>query len=145
MYHDFDSFDIGDDGAKKLASAIAYNKSITRLDLSSNAIADAGGAALAEALGLNSSLLVMNISDNRMKHVAGDAFAIAMAKNKIIQKLPLNFNDFSFQAYNIVKSRLRENRGHFQTSTIERIQREIGILEQVILLTFPLLTFTVWK
>ncbi|KAL7524032.1 hypothetical protein ACHAWF_000790, partial [Thalassiosira exigua] len=52
---------IGDEGAKRLATALKDSKTLERMYLYSNAIGDGGAKSLADALGISTSLKVIEL------------------------------------------------------------------------------------
>ena len=53
---------IGDSGAASLSQALAFNSSLTNLDLSLNFIGDSGAASLSQARAVNSSLTNLDLT-----------------------------------------------------------------------------------
>ena len=81
------SNDVGDEGAGRLAAALATNSILITLDLSSNQVGDEGAARLAEALAINSSLTTLDLWNNEVGDEAVGRLAEALATNSSLTQV----------------------------------------------------------
>src|SRR3989338_6644607 len=81
---------LGDEGAGRLAEALAFNSTLTNLNLKSNNVGDKGASRLAEALATNSSLTSLNLMNNWVGDEGAGRLAEALAINSALTTLNLS-------------------------------------------------------
>ena len=86
---------ISDAGATSIAEAIKVNKTLTSLSLSSNAISDAGATSIAEAIKVNKTLTILGLSRTRIGDAGALSIAEAIKVNKTLTRLNLSSNAIS--------------------------------------------------
>jgi len=86
---------IGDRGATALAQALVTNQVLKRLDLMSCHIGDAGASQIAEALIVNKTLEELYLNGQNVNDQGATQLALALIKNKTLSILGLANNDFS--------------------------------------------------
>jgi hypothetical protein len=79
-------------GAKALVASLQDNRTVTVLDLGSNAISDEGAAALAEMLQHNSMIATLNLAHNRFGDEGVKALAASLQDNRTVTVLDLSSN-----------------------------------------------------
>jgi len=72
---------IGDDGAKALASSLEVNGALTNLDLYNNQIGDQGATAIAEAMKVNGALTELFLQGNGIGDQGATTIAEALKFN----------------------------------------------------------------
>ena len=100
---------IGDAGAKDLATALQTNTSLTTLDLHGNQIGVEGAKALAEALHTNTSLTTLGLRHNIIGVEGATAFATALQTNTSLTTLDLRGNQIGDDILENILFRLRYN------------------------------------
>jgi Leucine Rich repeat len=80
------------DEAKQIATELAVNTTLKRLDLNENDIGHDGAVAIARALKKNQVLTVLGLFDNRINDVGASAIAEALLDNSTLQSLSLSDN-----------------------------------------------------
>ena len=83
---------IGDEGAIKLAEALALNGSLTSLELERNHIQDKGTTSLAYTL-RRSKLRTLNLRSNGIGATGAIDLAVMLSYNTALTDLALSFND----------------------------------------------------
>ena len=87
--------DISDDSAVFISNCLRTNKILNDLDLSVNNITDEGAKILAEALEVNTTLQVLNISKILISKEGVMRIVIACTKNRALHKLVCRHNNFT--------------------------------------------------
>lgn len=83
---------MGDDGARRVATALSGNTSVQSLNLSVNRIGVVGAACLADALKRNNTLTSMNLRGNYVRCAGAESLAKALEGNKALKVLNLSSN-----------------------------------------------------
>ena len=103
------SNDVGDEGAGRLAAALATNSILITLDLSSNQVGDEGAARLAEALAINSTLTTLDLYKNQVGDEGAGRLAVALATNSSLTTLDLWNNEVGDEAVGRLAEALATN------------------------------------
>jgi hypothetical protein len=83
---------IGVEGAKHIAGALAVNKKLRDLNVSFNSFQDAGAKAIADSLKRNDALQILNLDGNGISDEGGENLACALGSNEKIQRVSLKKN-----------------------------------------------------
>ena len=83
---------MGDEGAGRLADALATNSSLTTLNLGCNEIGDKGAGRLGEVLTTNSTLTTLDLSSNQVGDEGAGRLAEALPSNSTLTTLDLSWN-----------------------------------------------------
>src|SRR4051812_10560748 len=75
---------LGDEDARKLATALQRDIVLTAADLTNNAITDVGVRALSAALQTNQTLTVLNLTGNQVSQEALQPLTLALQRNRKI-------------------------------------------------------------
>jgi Ran GTPase-activating protein (RanGAP) involved in mRNA processing and transport len=89
---DLTGTEIGDDGCIALSKALSVNSTLTSLDLNGIKIRDGGCIALSKALSVNSTLTKLNLNDSWIEDIGCIALSKALSVNSTLTKLNLNDN-----------------------------------------------------
>lgn len=106
---DLNNVRVGDLGAQRLASAIARNSLLRRLDLAFNSIGPDGAKAIAGALEQNCYLKELDLRDNEIGDEGAYSFATALLKNTTLRRLQLARNGISGRGALSLRSAIGEN------------------------------------
>jgi Ran GTPase-activating protein (RanGAP) involved in mRNA processing and transport len=90
-------YNLGDEGAKKLAEAVKESGTMTTLGLSWNAICAEGAKALAEAVKESKTMATLDLNSNYIGDEGAKALAEALAKSKTMEMLNLTNNDLGHE------------------------------------------------
>jgi len=104
---------IGDKGAQAIATALEQNTTLTILDISRNNIGVDGAQAIATALKINKTLTTLNISENRIDNAGAEALAEALKVNKTLTTLDISFNQIDDVGETAITEALQRNRHLF--------------------------------
>merc|ERR1719231_1117679 len=85
--------DIGDEGAKALAEAVATHPTLQKLNLVRNNIGSDGATALAAALTTNTVLKELLLNYNKIGAPGVEALGDAIAKNEVLVRIQLHMNE----------------------------------------------------
>ena len=83
---------IGDDGIKKIANALGVNNTLQNLDVSKNGIGNQGVESLANALIVNKTLKNLNVSNNKIGDQGVESLANALKENQTLTSIDLGSN-----------------------------------------------------
>lgn len=83
---------MGDDGARRIATALCGNTSVQSLNLSVNRIGVEGAACLADSLKRNSTLTSLSLRGNYVRCAGAKSLAEALEGNKALKVLNLSSN-----------------------------------------------------
>lgn len=98
------------DGAQHLAHAVATNSTLEELDLSHNSIQSTGAVEFADALKMNTTLRILNLCDNNITDDGIKALLHALDYNTTLQKLEFNGNPiFDKELKFIIEEKLNSN------------------------------------
>ncbi|XP_053443595.1 LOW QUALITY PROTEIN: leucine-rich repeat-containing protein 74B-like [Nycticebus coucang] len=89
---------LGPQGVRALASSLASNPYVKRLDLGDNGLCGAAAEALAVALSKSSSICDVDLSENQLGAAGAQALCATLAGNPAVQKIQLSGNGLEEQA-----------------------------------------------
>ena len=104
---------IGDEGANSLAQALRVNTSLSSLNLHCNSIGDEGANSLAQALRVNTSLSSLYLSRNSIGNDGANSLTQALRVNTSLSSLDLFGNSIGNEGANSLAQALRVNTSLF--------------------------------
>jgi Ran GTPase-activating protein (RanGAP) involved in mRNA processing and transport len=94
----FSNNNIGDEGAKAIAGALANNTTLQNINISKNDIGVEGAKAIAEALANNTTLIELNIGINNILDEGAEAIAEALKSNNKLLALYISENNLTYKS-----------------------------------------------
>lgn len=106
---DLFSNNLGDSGARAMATAVKRHSSLVQLDLRGNQIGTDGILALGDAVANNAVLRKLNLAGNRFGDEGAKALAKMLEQNKALVELDLTGNDISEEGGQALLAALQTN------------------------------------
>lgn len=100
---------INNEGATELASALKINTTLKKLNLTQNKVGIKGATALASALKTNTNLIKLNLTENQVGTEGAIELALALENNNTLKELSLAHNQVGNHAVSTLVSALKCN------------------------------------
>ena len=126
---DFSNNRGGDAGAKAFGEMLKTNEKLIVLNLSTNHITTVGAHGIVRCFKANKVLRDLNLRHNTIDNAGGELIEDELRYNNSIQKLDVEFNDFTYKALQGIRHTLERNAKTWGAGAVPRLNAHIAQLD----------------